>query len=250
MIIVSGATGFIGRALVSELESLRINYESISIRLSDLDILDDKFWLRLKKNSVTAFLHLGWPVVSNTNYRFSDENDHAGKLTIALASKCLKYGISFLTTGSPAEFMPDSSKYAFTKLQVRRQLGDLIDLEKISWLRPWYVFDRKQWPLYLRDADAGNIPLITDDRLLYFIDVRDVAHAIIAIIQNDLRGEIDISGMKAHKPSELLAALDLPFTIAGNQVFHPAGKSPDLTRILNLGWLPSHTEETFEFSLR
>jgi len=241
-IALTGANGFIGRHLVNLMSLNGSEHKRLSFRQHDYaEIL--RQMRNLKAEGVTNFLNLGWPASSTHDYKNSEENANASKLSLQLAEACVETGIRFFGVGSPAELWPGDSEYAKRKSESREEVRHLIEANKVTWLRPHLVFDSASWPKLVRDAASGIEVLIRDNSRQNFIHVEDVASGIYAAVMHGLSGEVDILSGKPIRPSELLEALGYRFRLA-----------PDISKerdailwkndlLFQTGWRAMRTEE-------
>lgn len=246
MIAVSGVSGLIGKNLVSLLGEL--NMEWCGVRVAEFRNSVDvaRACESLKTSGVDTFVHLGWPLRQSMDYRTSADNLEAAEISEYLAICLNKLGIKCFMTGSAAEYDSQPTVYGEAKIRLRNRLNRLIVEGQLGWLRPWYVFDHYLWPSYLREAREGNTPVLTEDRSLFFVDVLDVADGIVTAISNSLSGEIDIALGTPHKPSDLLRALELSFSVEISSSAVSEIREPNLLPLLGVGWRPHRTLALFE----
>jgi nucleoside-diphosphate-sugar epimerase len=246
VIAVSGVSGLIGKNLVRLFDELSIEWCGVSAtKLSNSgDVL--RACKSLKISGVDTFVHLGWPLRQSTDYRTSTDNIRAAEISEHLAVELCRQGIKCFMTGSAAEYDSQPTKYGEAKIRLRKHLNPFIDEGQLGWLRPWYVYDGNVWPSYVREAREGGIPVLSDDRSLFFVDVRDVADGVVAAISNSLSGEIDIALGTSHKPSELLSALELPFRVERSGLSVPENRVPNLLPLSDVGWRAHRTISLFE----
>ncbi len=242
---ITGATGFLGRHLMTYLELQGAEVKPISFRSVDLDSIHALI-KQLKNDGIRSFVHLGWPASSTEDYKNSKENIEASSLSINLGRSCVEAGIRFFGMGSPAEFFPEASQYAQSKRACRDGLQALIDCGKVAWLRPHYVFDNKTWPKFVGDAALGLQVRILDDSKKSFIHIEDVVGAIAIAITQELTGEIDILHTDLVRPSELLAALGYECQVLGEMKPHDSSANLKTASILASGWRAVKTKEILE----
>ncbi len=211
---VSGLSGFIGSAIKAQVSSdlelvevssfSRISASSIS---NEIDNLVD--------SGVRNFLHLAWPASSlDGDYRTSKRNFDALEKTLAVKRACEKSGLKFYGLGTGIDRMIDvESSYSIAKFAVRQVFLDDIQHERISWIRPHYVFDELAWPRFL-NSDPSTPIQIRNNTPRDFIHIKDVASGILAIVTQGMLGEVDLGAGKARSPSELCIALGRRWSIA------------------------------------
>lgn len=244
ILAISGSSGFIGQRLIKL--ATREGYECIPIKLrshmtrnSVLESLE-----QLVSNGVRQFIHLAWPASSTQNYKYSDENEAASTLAIATADICLEVGLDFYGMGSAAEGLDDANPYSASKSKTRMHLDLDISEGRLTWCRPYYVFDEYSWPLFVRDASQSGNVLIQDDRPRDFIHVDDVSSGLLDTIKNDLRGDVNIASGLNTRPSELLGRIGLNFKVksADLQTVVPVPRV-NIGKLSLVGWSPAKTLE-------
>jgi nucleoside-diphosphate-sugar epimerase len=96
---------------------------------------------------------------------------------------------------------------------LRQILLDDIMNQKITWLRPFYIFNDSSWPHFLHQNEPI---LIIDDSPRDFIHISDVVNAIELIVRTQIRGEVDVGSQILTKPSELCSSLGKNFYLDAN----------------------------------
>lgn len=239
---ISGSSGFIGKRLIKfaageGYECMPIKLRSHMTRSSVMESLE-----RLASNNVSQFIHLAWPASSTQNYKYSDENEAASALAITTAEICLEIGLNFYGMGSAAEGLDVANPYSASKSKTRMHLDVDISEGRLTWCRPYYVFDEYSWPLFVRDASQSGIVLIQDDRPRDFIHVDDVSSGLLGVIENNLRGDVNIASGLYTRPSELLGRIGLNFKVksVNLQTVVPI-PHVNISKLSLVGWSPSKT---------
>ena len=248
-LLITGAGGRLGRGLIELLSKNnedRLTFLSIS-ELQVEEISKVKFPFRLRE--FDALLHLSWPASSFAgNYRSTLENLKARDKTIELGRLCMEEDTWFIGMGSVLddEAFAGSSLYAETKREAKNALFSLMDGANFTWMRPFWVFEPPFWPSFLFPVE-GQTPKIEDDRPRDFIHVDDVATAISAILEKQLKGSIDIGSSLGRSPSSILGAIGQPYEL----LQEAASEVPRVFPLANIeslkraGWYPYQTGRFF-----
>lgn len=247
LIGASGSSGLLGKALCKLFASSDVQVVPINLRSGmhrdevgeRLDALIDI--------GISHFIHLAWPASSSIDYKYSSENEGAGLLTVDTAELCVEKGLRFYGLGSAAENHVSETPYSKSKSETRMALQDQISDGHITWLRPHYLFDNSSWPLFLRESCQTGSVVIQDDTRRDFIHIDDVSRGIIVSIENRLVGEVDIASGKLTRPSELLSALGLGFSLLqGQHEVQTEVEAVDISKLLNVSWRPNLTLSILE----
>lgn len=214
LVAVSGASGLIGTAFKKNLSpDFKIVHEIKSSIINISDLAAEVGHAASK--GVKDFIHLGWPASSNSeNYRISKSNFDALEKSLVLRRACEKFDINFIALGSPMDLsLAVNNAYSLTKYVLRQILLDDIMNQKITWLRPFYIFNDSSWPHFLHQNEPV---LIIDDSPRDFIHISDVVNAIELIVRTQIRGEVDVGSQILTKPSELCSSLGKNFYLDSN----------------------------------
>lgn len=178
-IAVTGATGFIGRHVVAELEARSISAVIVDrspaptgrephqvVRMDVHSPPDDPFH---ELSSPDCLIHLAWQGLPNyasahhtetelpAHYEFLRRLISAGLPNLVVAGTCLEYG---LQPGMLSEDMPGTpvNPYGLAKSTLRKQLERLREVESFNlvWARLFYLFGEGQAPssLFSQLTDA------------------------------------------------------------------------------------------------
>ena len=214
LVAASGASGLIGTAFKENLSpDFKIVHE---IKSSIINISDIATEVELAASKgAKDFIHLGWPASSNSeNYRISKSNFDALEKSLVLRRACEKFDMNFIAFGSPIDLALEvNNAYSLTKYVLRQILLDDIMNQKITWLRPFYIFNDSSWPHFLHQNEPI---LIIDDSPRDFIHISDVVNAIELIVRTQIRGEVDVGSQILTKPSELCSSLGKNFYLDAN----------------------------------
>lgn len=247
---VSGLSGLVGKEL-ARTRSLHIELvPSVPFSRISLDSVDAEIG-RLAALGVQGFLHLAWPAATSRDgdYKTSQKNFEALEKTIAVRQACEKRGVRFFGTGTGIDrFADPKSNYSIAKHKARQIFLEDINSGQISWIRPHFVFNGKDWPKFIY-SDAIQPIVINDDSPRDFIHIKDVALGIKKVLENKLMGEIDIGSGILRRPSDLCKALGLKFSTAGtHHVPRPNNTEARAANSLILcqtGWQAKYTEKIF-----
>ena len=213
IIAISGASGLFGSAFLSKYsENLQVT-KSLKLKtLADADIY--KEIESISASGTQTFLHLAWPASSaKENYRFSEENFDALRKTVLLKEACFRMGINFVGIGTVLDKvgMADNH-YQLAKFSCRQMFRHEIEEERITWVRPHYVFNDDSWPNFLHSDESLPVT-INNNSPRDFIHLDDVISGLFFILQKQMFGEIDLGSGWLTKPSELCEAFGKEFII-------------------------------------
>ena len=253
-LLISGADGFIGRRCMPLLLALGAEVLAVEDVVPGIDLLEPG-----AAESVTyscrpdVVLHLAWVASSTPGYRGHPDNPRWRRTTAEWARVCLDRSTWFLGTGTVVEVdsaSPDA--YTSAKVGIWSDLRSDIDNDRMTWLRPHFVFDpglgRPEAMAEINRARARDVvpelrnPLAAHD----FVHVEDVASAIALVIREGMRGLVPIGSGRVHTVAQLARA-------AGARGYESAAPpsqadplhTADLAKLAGSGWRPRWTEEYF-----
>lgn len=264
-ILVTGAGGFLGRAMLPALQSMaevdRRNEDRLQIvtwsRATHGDVLNrDDRQRALSMEHPDTVIHLAWLNTSTADYEHDPLNHHWAAATCEFAEQAVAEGAWFIGLGSMIEAdIEIRTPYAEAKRDAAdalRELGG--DARRITWLRPSWVFDfGEARPRVLRAhseslSARGLFTPEDPDRRLDFVHVRDVANAAVTVAGRGLLGRRDIASCRETSVRDFLQAYDDwrsdapqpdPDTDPANHSRVPDRGAEDL---LGGGWHPTETE--------
>lgn len=254
-VLITGATGLIGR---HTLAAWPADLAPVTADHADHDLLAAGEFTRLiGQVRPAAVLHLAWSASSTPGYRTHADNAAWRQVTAEAAHACARNGIAFVALGTVVDDQPGSDPYTEAKRGLRADLAELIDGERITWLRPFYVFDPDvPSPAVLRDATSARaagqpVELASPHARHDFVHAADVGTAVVAAVQNRLGGAVDIGSGRLHRVSDLVEAVgaDWTATPSAAAVAH-ADSAADTHALRAVGWAPRHTDHFFEGILR
>jgi nucleoside-diphosphate-sugar epimerase len=231
-------------------EAFPVGLDVVTVRSSDVDLLAPGAFAGLIHDTrPAAVVHLAWVASSSPDYRTHPDNPRWRTVTREAAVAAVDAGVRFIATGSAVDDLPGADAYTEAKAGLRSDLADAIGTGQLSWIRPHYVFDpTAPSPAVLRAArDAQQRGEKVGLREPYarhdFVHVRDVASAVVAVVEHRLSGVVDIGlGMltAVHTLVEKFGAswaeADTVTTTAGTD------SAADVRPLARIGWRPTETE--------
>ncbi len=175
-ILVSGATGWVGRHVVSELNSRGHRVSEYLCENPD------------------AIIHLAWSGLPNYE---SEKHFENVEWQTDFVDEAVKHGIRNITvTGTCLETVPNPPNYALAKLKLQANLAAI--LPELKWARLWYLFGdgQPEHCLLPRLTNAmmdkeKTFSVIDGER--DFVNVTSVAKYLVLIAeQTDITGIIDV----------------------------------------------------------
>lgn len=212
-IAVTGATGFIGKAVVEEL--LFQNYKVLAITrnikkaqeipiLSGAELLETDISSPSKESIIEiakcdGLIHLAWEGLSNywslvhleenviQHYFFIKKIVEHGLINITITGTCLEYGLKEGCLSSSMTSDP-ITPYALAKDTLRKFLQHLQNNLKfnLKWLRVFYVYGMDQnpkslYPQLLRAIEGKDhaFPMSMGNQIRDFISIKDLTREIL-----------------------------------------------------------------------
>jgi dTDP-6-deoxy-L-talose 4-dehydrogenase (NAD+) len=229
-VAVTGATGFIGRHVLSELVSHPVDVVAVVRELSPVNsIRNDIDFVQVDLNSPpkNAFevmgrpdilIHLAWGGLPNyrslhhfehelpIQYRFLSGLLRSGLSGLVVAGTCFEYGMRSGQLSEAMEANPDNP-YAFAKDALRRQLEYLRKSQPfaLTWARLFYLYGDGQaesslLPQLKRAVDQGQafFNMSGGEQLRDYLSVIDVAKNLVMLALN--RADIGVLNLCSGKP--------------------------------------------------
>ena len=245
LIAISGSTGLIGKTFIEKLSpDLKIIHTINSSKIEIHSIEKEVEYASQK--GAEYFLNLGWPASSyGASYQKSLLNFDALEKTLAFRRACEIFHIDFIGIGSVVDKTPlPKNLYSLTKYVAREIFSDAIETRKITWLRPYYVFNLATWPYYLHNTEYEKI-VINNDAPRDFIHVKDVTEAIESVIRLGIKGEIDLGSQLLKRPSEICKIMKKKYYVPDNNSVENSFLVSKMNRTLSEVWKPKHTLRFF-----
>jgi nucleoside-diphosphate-sugar epimerase len=272
-VLVTGATGFIGRFVVQAVEKSNISYIAIGQRYTTTQ-RNRKNLCLLDKYAVTEFfrdvkpshlIHLAWFTDHNT-YRSSPINLIWKRATIHLVNEFYRNGGEYaLITGTCAEYrstedyckerqtaLEPETLYGVAKNDTRKIVEGICRAygARLTWARIFYPYGSGDRPSRLIpglfDVFKGNrAPFgIHSEYKRDFIHVSDVASAIMTCVKEQYNDSVNISSGEGTTLKEVVTQVASFFGKKPCSILDikPSAKPEalvtvgDNTRLLNLGW--------------
>ena len=217
-VIVTGATGFIGRHVVAQLVA-RGHAVTVVIRdtakfrqlpwANDVSVIEcdlhrDFCALPGPGDLSDVLVHLAWPGLPNYRDYFHIERNLVADLhflramidggipRLIVAGTCLEYGMQFGPLYEDADTHP-STPYGFAKDALRKSLEMLQKIKPftLQWLRLFYLYGEGQNPQSLlaqldRAIDQGQavFNMSAGDQLRDYLPVGEVARNFVRLVEN------------------------------------------------------------------
>ncbi len=279
-VLLTGAGGYIGRHMPGDLVAR--GYEVHAISRGDLKHSDNVIWHAtdlldtaatrslLADVSPTHLMHLAWvtePGIywqspQNKEWLSASQNllesfvEHGGERAV-LAGTCAEYD---WTDGHCVENetpLRAKSLYAQSKLAFREAAYTLAETGELSiaWARVFFSFGpheraERLVPAVIHALLAEDRAKCSDGSLIRdFMYVSDVASAMVAVLDSDFRGDINIASGKPKTLEEIVTRIASKFDAADRVDFGHYPRRPDdpqkitadISRLSDtIGWTPEY----------
>ena len=281
-LLFTGAGGFIGRRAVPYLLERGFEVHAVDVRPNDVagctvhtaNLLDPSDIKRVISTvRPTHLLHLAW-YVEHGKFWTSPDNTRWVEASIALLREFANHaGWRVVTAGTCAEYetghevcaedetpcrpatLYGACKYALSVLQAAmcRQM----DVSS-AWARVFFLYgpgepERKLVSSVITSLLRGETAATTHGRQIRdFLHVEDVARALVAILDSDIQGSVNIgsgeSVTQSHVVETIARLIGRPELLQLDAVpaaaNDPARLVPDVSRLRSTGFTPKHTLES------
>jgi nucleoside-diphosphate-sugar epimerase len=275
-ILITGATGFVGRHCVALLRQLPGEVHAVGRSLAAdgpcfhaADLLDaSQVSALMAKVRPTHLLHLAW-IVTPGSYRSAPENmTWAEAGTHLLRSFCEHGGKRALMVGSCAEYdwsngvcregvtpLQPSTAYGAGKLRLRQATERIAESAGVSWAwaRLFFLYGPHEHPQrlvpYLVRSLLAGLPATCSNggHERDYLHVFDAAVALVALLRGDFRGDVNVASGSmvalaelAERVAQAVGRPELlrrgPRTVAADE---PRRLAADVRRLRDeVGWSP------------
>jgi len=216
-ILVTGATGFIGRHLISTLldaghtvtvivrDADKVKSFAwsgkVSVIIADIHKIENTWMLKITPPDV--LIHLAWPQLPNykamihientllLDYQFLKTMIEKGVNQLLVTGTCFEYGMQSGELKESRQAMPNNS-YALAKDSLRKFLQLLQQQHPfvLQWARLFYIYGEGQSPHTLLgqlkiaiDTDANQFNMSGGEQLRDYLPVEKVAEYLLEIIE-------------------------------------------------------------------
>jgi nucleoside-diphosphate-sugar epimerase len=277
-LLFTGASGFIGRHAVPYLLESGYDIHAVTSRPISLsgctvhttDLLDPVEASRLVETvRPTHLLHLAW-YVEHGKFWTSPENTRWVEASLHLLKVFAANGGRVLTAGTCAEYETGHSVcieeetpcepatlYGVCKYRLYRMQSEVCQQAGISsaWARIFFLYgpdepERKLVPSVITSLLRGEPAATTHgEQVRDFLHVEDVARALVAILDSDIEGAVNIGSGEAITQKHVIETIArligrpdlLQLGVTPTGANDPERLVPDVSRLRSPGFTPKHT---------
>ena len=280
-ILLTGATGFIGRHCFAELESRRYEIHAVSskpvpqssgVHWHRADLLDaSQCAALLERVKPTHLLHLAWYAEHGRFWQALENLDwlqaslallrafiaNGGK-RIVVAGTCAEYDWSLGHCREDSTPLRPQALYGVSKHALRLIIEEAARQTGISsaWGRVFFLYGpgehpERLVPLIIRSQfDGKNVSCSSGEQMRDYMHAADVAAALVALLDSPVQGAVNIgSGIAVSVRSlvdRIIAKMGRPEVVAFGQRESGQNQAPlvvaDITRLANeVKWSPRYS---------
>lgn len=282
-VLVTGANGFIGRHTIDDLLQRGFEVHGVSrsesgddrITWHTVDLFEPDAVYQLAADvQASHLLHLAWVTTPGEYWQSPDNeswNSASNRLLAAfrdnggehavLAGTCAEYDWSDGHCVEEETALRPESPYSAAKLAFRQRAFEIAhDTNlRVSWARIFFLFGageprERLVPSIILPLLAGERASCSDcAQVRDYLDVRDVASALTAVVDSDYHGDVNIASGQAVALKDIVSAigdeLDAMDRIDIGARDRQPNEAPRITAdtsILNnvIGWAPQHDLRT------
>tara|TARA_Y100000591_G_C21735851_1_gene646592 strand:+ start:137 stop:970 length:834 start_codon:yes stop_codon:yes gene_type:complete len=228
MILVTGATGFVGKQVVNELLARSLDFKIICSKNKNLDpVLKNKIkniyytdnlfteneqWFDKVLDGIDIVIHLAWHVKPG-DYLNSEKNIDCFNGSVHFAKNCIENKIrKFVGIGTCFEYEPNNIQidvstklspenlYSASKVALYLYLKNLFKLDSVEflWCRLFYLYgegeDKNRFYPYIKKKmiDKENADLSDGTQIRDFMNVKDAAKMIVDASLSENTGAFNV----------------------------------------------------------
>lgn len=249
-IALLGADGFIGSYIVQSCLKSEIPIVKLprwSGNENDYENVIQKFKLANSDRQI-YLVQTAWHSTSNLDYRNSQRNYEWVNNSKTILEICRRLGIIFAGLGSCLEKLSTNHDlYSSCKSEIRSYLQSQTSQIEWIWFQLHYVYSIKEMkPAVLRKAKEAVelgvcFSLETPNDRHDFIEVRDVADALVHSMSAGLRGVIEVGTGRTLEVSYLIKSLFPNLEIVGGMPLEKRASYQGVAEtdlLVNSGWAP------------
>jgi nucleoside-diphosphate-sugar epimerase len=268
-VLITGASGFIGKALIKELSEIpnlditaisrnpKLTNNHFGVNWLSGDLSDSRFVNSLSQKYFDKVFHLAWQGLPDRSSDLCELNlEISKKFLLGISSRkevelnvlgsCLEFGA---TTGKIFDSTQPKSNDDFGQAKI--ELNEFVKSIGVNyrWFRPFFVFGTGQNPRALIPSIIESIRLERPikinsvDSSHDFIAVEDVANAISTTsMMNGVYGEINIGTGELTSVGEIARTLYSTHGLEFNQNFNPSNGFYAESKVLRslCSWSPKY----------
>ena len=250
-VLVVGHSGLLGNAILSIPTNVQFIQAESRMLLGDNEA-GKAIVSEAGQKSCTSILNLAWQSNRSDDYDQQTihlEWCHATELFTRLA---VSNGLKVYLIGTCLDSLTvPANEYVSAKIKLKTSLANVIAEGSVTWLRPFFVVSiSAKRPRLIRGIlsnQSEKFLIRSPDSTNDYVIVEDVASGIVASIENELEGEIDIgSGFLTSnlKLAQWVASkCGVPLPLLGNTP-GIAGNVANTSILNEFGWFPKMTEES------